>query len=419
MFERDTWQEIYSVLRRNKMRTFITAFGVIWGIFMLVLLLGAGTGLRNGVFSMYGDFATNSIFMWSQQTTMPYKGFRRGRQIIFNSSDTKSIKNQVNEIQYITPRINITGWGLNSLVIRKKESASFNIIAEYPDYYKIDPIDITQGRYLNEADIEEERKVAVIGKSAYESLYKPDEDPIGTYIKVNDSYFQVVGSFESQHGEQWGEWQNSWVVLPFTTAKKIYNMGDVVGWYAITAKPGYSVTEVGQKIRTLLKQRHRIAPEDDQAIGEQNVEEEFKKMVGLFNGINAIVLIVGLGTLLAGVIGVSNIMLITISERTREIGIKRALGATPVKIISQILYEATALTFIAGYVGLVLGLILVEVVRKVLASLPQQPSMFQNPTVAVNLVISALVIIVIAGLLAGIMPARRALKIKPIEAIRV
>jgi putative ABC transport system permease protein len=419
MFERDTWQEIYSVLRKNKMRTFITAFGVIWGIFMLVLLLGSGAGLKNAVFNMYGNFATNSIFMWSQQTTIPYQGFRRGRQIIFNDSDTKTIKNKIEEIQYITPRINITGWGLNSIVVRKKESESFNIMADYPDYIKIDPLDIVKGRYINDTDIEEQRKTAVIGNSVYESLYKPGEDPIGTYIKVNDSYFQVVGWFTSQHEENWGEWQNSWVVLPFTTAKKIYSMGDVVGWYAITAKPDYTATKTGQKIRTLLKQRHHIAPEDNDAIGEQNVEEEYRRMVGLFKGINFLILIVGLGTLLAGVIGVSNIMLITINERTREIGIKRALGATPVKIITQILYEAVALTFIAGYIGLFIGLFIVELVNQIISRLPEQPAMFQNPSVDVDLVLWALLIIVISGLFAGIMPARRAVRIKPIEAIRI
>lgn len=422
MFDRDRWQEIFSALKKNKLRTALTAFGVFWGIFMLVIMLGSGNGLENGVYDGMGGFATNSVFMWSQNTTVPYKGFKKGRWYQFNNSDTKVLKEQIPEIESIAPRLQARFWeseGQNN-VVRGLKTGAFNIFGDYPEFNKIDPVTILKGRYINHEDIEKRRKIVVIGARVADLLFEKDENPLGEYIQVRGVYFMVVGVYKSQHNGGWAEWQETTIEMPLTTLQQVYNFGDKVGWYAITSRSDVSVSLVEEKAKTILKKRHSVAPEDNEAIGTENVEQQFKKIGKLFMGIKALIWIVGIGTLLAGVIGVSNIMLIIVKERTKEIGIQRALGATPFNIISQIISESIFLTSIAGYIGLLLGVGVVEGINMMLQKSQEAGAnvMFTRPEVDFNVAMTALIILIVCGAIAGFIPAKRAINVKPIEALR-
>jgi len=418
IFDRDRWQEIFSVLKKNKLRTFFTAFGVFWGIFMLIIMLGSGKGLSNGVKTGMGDMATNSMFMWTQRTTVPFKGFPRGRFYNFNNGDTQALIDNIPEIEYIAPRIQGFNRSGDNNVVRAERTGNFRIQGDYPEYNLIDPVKMLKGRFINNLDITDERKVIVIGQRVYEEMFEPNENPIGEYLRISGVYFKVVGLCKSKKNDQQAEQENQQVFMPFTTLQKTYNYGDVVGWYSITAKKNVMVSTIEEKAKTLMKQRHSIAPDDDRAIGSANVEEEFKKMTNLFTGINTLIWIVGIGTLLAGMVGVSNIMMIIVKERTQEIGIQRALGASPASIISQIITESVFLTAVAGYVGLVIGVVLIEAVNYMLISTNASTGMFSNPSVDFAVAIKALVVLIISGAVAGMIPANRAVSIKPIDALR-
>jgi putative ABC transport system permease protein len=422
MFDRDRWQEIFSALKKNKLRTALTAFGVFWGIFMLVIMLGSGKGLENGVYDGMGGFATNSVFMWTQNTTVPYKGLKKGRWFNFNNNDTKMLREQIPEIESLAPRLQARFWnkeGQNT-VVRGLKTGAFNIFGDEPDFNKIDPVTILKGRYINFEDIEKCRKVVVIGTRVADLLFEKTENPLGQYIQVRGIYFMVVGVFKSQHNGGQAEWQEKIVEMPLTTLQRVYSYGNQVGWYGITSKANVSVNYVEDKAKALLKKQHTIAPEDNEAIGSENVEKQFIKINKLFLGIRALIWIVGIGTLLAGVIGVSNIMLIIVKERTKEIGIQRALGATPFNIISQIITESVFLTSIAGYIGLLLGVGVVELINMVLEKTQEAGSnmMFTRPEVDFNVAITSLIILIVCGAIAGFIPAKRAINVKPIEALR-
>lgn len=418
MFDRDRWQEIFDTLKKNKMRTFFTAFGVFWGIFMLMVLLGSGEGLRKGVSSGMGDMATNSMFMWTQRTTMPFKGFPRGRFYNFNNGDTKAMIDNITGIEYIAPRIQGYSQEGNNNVVRGERTGAFNIQGDYPAYNLIDPMNINQGRFINDNDIEQTRKVAVIGKRVQEEMFKPEENPIGEYLRINGVYFQIVGVVSSRKNDNEAIRDNQNIYLPFTTVQKTYNYGDIVGWYSITAKKGFSVSDIETQAKALMRKRHSIDPADTRAVGSFNVENQFQKMTRLFAGIAGLIWIVGIGTLLAGVIGISNIMLVVIKERTKEIGIQRAIGARPWTIVSQIITESVFLTTFAGYLGLVAGVGVIELVNNAMKKMGDSAGMFKDPSVSFHVAVSALIILIIAGVVAGIIPARKAVKIKPIEALR-
>jgi len=418
MFDLDRWQEIYHVLKSNKLRTFLTAFGVFWGIFMLVIMLGSGNGLENAISRNFADMATNSVFIWSQQTTVSYKGFPRGRRFNYDNDDATALRNAIPEIKYLAPRIRGGDFFSTNNVIRGLKAGSFSIMGEYPDFFLIDPIYIDEGRLINEMDIEEKRKVVVIGTRVKDLLFEPDEEALGEYIQIQGVYFRIVGIHRSRRNGEQAERENQNIYMPFTTLQKTYNYGNVVGFFAITSQDGIPVSVVEAKAIEILKQRHGVAPNDDRAIGHFNLEEEFRKFQGLFTGISVLVWIVGIGTLLAGIIGVSNIMLVVVKERTREIGIQRAIGATPVKIISQILTEAIVLTTFAGYFGLVMGVGLLELINFALENSGADTEMFYKPGVDFRVAMIALSILVFSGAIAGFIPARRAIAVKPIDALR-
>ncbi len=419
MFDRDKWQEIYSSLKSNKLRTFFTAFGVFWGIFMLIIMLGSGNGLRNAVYEGMGDFATNSAIMFTRQTTIPYKGFPRGRQWLFHTSDMEALLKNIPEIDQLAPRLQPWGGNGGNNVVHGLKTGAYNITGDFPAINKIDPVRLLKGRFINEIDLQNKRKVAVIGNRVQDELFKTGDAVVGEYIRINGVYYQVVGVFEPKNKNiNIGGEKDKSIFIPFTTMQVSYNLGDDVHYFLVTAKPDKSASVVEEKCMKLLAERNHIAPEDEQAFGHFNLEKEFKKMNGLFLGIRVLIWIVGTGTLLAGVIGVSNIMLIIIKERTREIGIQRAIGATPWRIISQVITESVTLTAMAGSFGLVLGVFLLEMINNMLAGSAEKSEMFRNPEVDIQVAVTALIVLIISGVVAGLIPARKAVSMKPVDALR-
>ncbi len=397
----------------------MTAFGVFWGIMMLIIMVGSGNGLRNSVFDGFQDFATNSAFMWTRQTTMPYKGLPRGRSWLFCNADMKALREGIPELGYLAPRLQPWSGNGENNVVRGIKTASYDIFGDYPDYFRIDPVSLVSGRVINDLDILENRKVVVIGKRVKEELFNANENPIGQYIRIKGVYFQVVGVFEPKNKNiSFGGDKEKTVFIPFTSLQIAYNMGDQVHFLALTAKNNTPVSIIEKKAMAILASRNKVAPEDEQAFGHFNLEEEFKQMTGLFTGINVLIWIVGIGTLFAGVVGVSNIMLIVVKERTHEIGIQRSIGATPWKVIGQILMEAVALTALSGMIGLVIGVGILELINYQMVNSGGESEMFKNPGVDFNVALTALIVLIFSGLLAGLIPARKAVSVKPVEALR-
>lgn len=415
MFDSDSWQEIFATIKKNKLRTALTCFGVFWGIFMLVVMIGSGNGLSNGIMKDFAGTATNSFFCWAQKTSKPYKGMKPGRNFNFNNDDTKALK-QLPELAVVAPMNQLGNYEGTNNVVRGLKNGGFEVSGVYPELRKIEATNIKSGRFLNQNDIDDKRKVAVIGKRVQEILFEKDENPIGEYIRVQGVYFRVVGVTEPASGGERGREAGEKVQIPFTTFQQAFNYGDIVGWYAIMASKGVPATKAEDMALALLRERHKVAPDDAIAIGHWNMEKEFNKLNGLFAGISGLVWIVGTGTLLAGIIGVSNIMLIVVKERTKEIGIRRAIGAPPGHIVRQLILESVFLTTIAGYVGLILSIALMEGIASVLPS--DDSSMFTNPTIDLNVALTALAILIGAGALAGLIPARKAIAIPPVEALR-
>jgi len=416
MFDLDHWREIYTALSANKLRTFLTAFGVFWGILMLMIMLGSGAGLENGVNQDFADNATNSFWVWSQRTSIPYRGLPQGRPLQLTNDDTAAIRERVPEVSVLAPRNQLGGWRGGNNVTRGTQAGAFSVFGDYPQIMDVEPVRITEGRFLNPFDLEEQRKVAVLGPRVAEVLFEPGEEPIGDHIRINGVYFKVVGVFEPIDAEDQQEQES--IYIPFTTFQKAFNQGNRVNWFAITSQADVPASIAEDKVLTLLRQRHRVHPEDDRAFGHFNLEEEYEQVQGLFLGIRTLIWIVGIGTLAAGVIGVSNIMLVIVRERTHEIGVRRAIGAPPASVMSQIILEAILLTSVAGYVGLIVGMGLMDLTATLLAAGGGQTQMFKNPGVDLASAMQALVILVIAGTLAGIIPARRAVSISPVDALR-
>lgn len=409
----DRWQEIWHTITHNKMRSFLTAFGVFWGMFMLVAMVGAGIALQRGMNRGIEGFSTNSCFVWEEKTSEPYKGFKKDRSWYIENADIPVIIQKVPELQYIAPVL--FGGNSTNNVTRNDKAGSFNVKGNYPSYNLIDASKMLYGRFVNDIDILEKRKVCVIGERVYELLYPNKENPVGTSIKVNGIYFQVIGVARHTSNINIGGNAQETVVLPFSTMQQAYNMGNRIHFLAVTAKPGIKMKEVEEKVHAVLRDNHSIAPTDKKAVGGFNMEDIFNQFMYLGIGIASLIWIVGLGTLLAGAIGVSNIMLVTVRERTKEIGVRRALGATPRNIIAQILTESIVLTLIAGVLGIMFGVGLLALVGKLLENGAQ---FFRDPQISFNVAIVALLILVVIGTFAGFLPANRAMRIKPIEAIR-
>jgi len=418
IFDKDNWQEIAGALKANKLRSLLTAFGVFWGIFMLIIMVAAGKGLYNGAMYDFQSLASNSVFLWTRPTTKPYKGFPRGRKFNFNNNDIAALRLHIPEIEYIAPRNQLGGFRKVTNVSTGQKNGAFTIYGDYPEIVYISLMDIISGRFINHMDLKEKRKVAVIGARVREILFNPDEDPIGRHIQVKGIYFKVIGTFESRKEGDEAEEETQTVYIPFTIFQQAFNYGNLVGWFSLTSKKDVPASEVEKKAIAFLAERHQVAPDDAHAIGHWNTEKEYKKMTNLFIGIKALIWFVGICTLMAGVIGVSNIMLYIVKERTREIGIKRAIGATPFAVVSQIILESVLLTTVAGYFGLVVAVGMTELVASAMKGAGGGSEFFKNPEVNLTVAAVALVVLIVSGALAGLIPAQRAVSIKPVEAIR-
>ena len=419
MFDRDKWNEILEALTANTFRTILTAFGVFWGIFILVILLAAGNGLENGVKKGFDGIATNTMFMWSQTASKPYKGLPANRKFNFKNADVAALKENFPDLLYVSPRNQLGGFEGANNVVRGTKTAAYTIYGDYPELINQEPMDIPKGRFLNQQDITLKRKVAVIGQGVIKELYTPVEEVIGTYIKINGVNFMIVGVYKSKSNNRGGgEEEQKKIFIPFTTFQQAFNFGDTVGWMALTANDGASITDLKPKILEFMKGRHSINPADDRAIGNFDLYAEFSKVHSLFAILRFIAYFVGTLVLLSGVIGISNIMLIVVKERTKEIGIRRALGATPGAIRTQILTEAIFLTIMAGMFGIALATGVLWVLNFVLDSMPSDDMMFANPSVDLAVVFFALLILIGSGLLAGFIPAQTAIRVKPVDALR-
>ena len=424
MFDRDRWQEIFHAVKKNKSRSILTAFGVFWAIFMLVVMTGAGNGLRNGVSEGVKDFATNSGFMWAEKTSKAFEGYKRGRNWSITNKDIDAIRDRVADIKIISPRLE--GWSLGGgeNVVNGKFSAAFSVMGDYPSYRKIDPCTMVWGRYINDEDIRLKRKVCIIGEKVYEVMFDEDENPVGQYIRVNGVYFMVVGVFRSNNPQiNIGSNKKETIYLPFTAMQQTFNFGDRVHYFGMIAKEGVPVKDVIEQIKPILQTKHKLSPDDDEAIGQVDVENQIKTMGYIFLGINVLIWVVGIGTLIAGAVGISNIMLIIIKERTKEIGIQRAIGARPRIIISQILSESVFLTTIAGFLGLAFGTLILFIGDAAIDAaradaVTEDVTFFLNPGIGFTPAVSALLMLISVGLIAGLIPALKAVKIKPIDALR-
>lgn len=414
MFDRDKWIEILQVLGKNPFRTAATAFGVMWGIMMLIIMMGSGRGLENGVKANFNR-VTNSMFLWSQSTTLPYKGFRRDRNIQLRMDDVDYLKKTIPEIDIISPRTQLGGYrGANNVTYGLKTGA-FTVIGDTPDYIRIEPRTFSRGRFINWDDIHQSRKVCVIGERVFTELFAKDELPLGKYIQINGVNFQVIGTYKSNFTGERAEEDTKSIFIPITAFQKAFNWGDIVGWLSITSKADKSVEIMGDKIVAALKERHQVNPKDPRAFGFFNLQKRFNEMNGIFIGIRFLSWFVGILTLMAGIIGVSNIMLVIIKERTKELGVRKALGATPWNIVSQILLESLFLSALAGFLGVIAGVWLLEGVD---AFLSTDGGAFQNPGVNFRVLFTALIVLIVSGTLAGLLPAIRAVRIKPVEALR-
>lgn len=412
MFDYDKWQEIFSTIAKHKLRTGLTALGVFWGIFMLVFLMGAGNGLQNGVNGLFGGHAKNSLYMGSNKTTLPYKGLKPGRYFRLTNDDMAAVRsNFEEEIAYLAPRL----WMPAGEVEYEMKKATFDVRGDMPDLIHIDALEMDDGRFLNPNDVADKRKVAVIGRNVRDVLFEEGVSPLGKYIKLQNNEFMVVGVVKSNRRGEDGLDDEKTVLLPMTTVQQLRNRPGIIGMFVCAMKPGVAVSAVEEPLKALLKQRHRINPKDRRAIWSDNIEEEFKEINGLFMGITVLVWFVGIGSLLAGVIGVGNIMLILVKERTREIGIRKALGATPSSIVSMILMESVFLTTIAGYMGLASS---VGILFLMSWGMGDGIGYFANPEINPGVCLLALAILIICGALTGLVPAMQAANVNPVVALK-
>ena len=406
----DSYREILDTLTRNKSRTFLTGFGVLWGVFMLVSLIGGGQGLKELLNNNFEGFATNSAIIWSQPTTKAYGGFRKGRSWCMNYKDVERLNDQVPEIDVITPMI--SRWGCTAVYKDKKFSCTLKGFT--PDYAKVESPKLRYGRFLNNMDIQQRRKVCVIGKHVYKDLFPQGGDPCGKQIRIDKNYFSVVGVDFSSGGVNIDGSAEDAVCVPITLAQQTYNLGDSVHLICLTAMPGYTISDITPKMRAVIARAHQVDPEDEKGVTVFNTEVMFGMLDNLYTGVNFLIWLVGISTLLAGAIGVSNIMMVTVRERTTEIGIRRAIGATPRDILSQIISESVVLTAVAGMSGILLSVLILQMLELANTTDGILEAHFQ---VGFWTAVGAVAMLSILGVLAGLAPAGRAMSIKPVDAM--
>ncbi len=418
LLNKDLRKEIIESIRSNGFRTIITAFGVFWGIFILVLLLAASKGLENGVKRSFQGVATNTVFMWAQGISKSYKGLPKGRSYRFDVTDAEAIRQNIKGLKTVSPRNRLGGYGSSNSVQYKLNNGSYSVYGDYPEILTQKSLDILAGRFLNYNDIQKKNKIAVIGKAVRNELFKTGENVLGEYIKIQGVSFKIIGVYSANSSGARSVEEQKQIYIPFTTYDLAFNNGGKVGFFAITAKDNNSITSLKEDIMALLRERHTIHPEDERAIGNFDLFELFSKISGLFVALTGVAYFVGFLILISGIIGISNIMLIVIKERTKEIGVRRALGATPSSIRRQVLIESLFLTVISGMAGVSFAAFVIAIVNIILEKINDPEMMFANPSVSLLNIGVALFILVVCGLLAGLIPAQTAIKIKPIEALR-
>ena len=398
LFKKDTWQEIYYSLKNNKLRTFLTMIGVGWGMFLFVSLLGAAKGMENGFDRLFSGFATNSIFLWAQNTSIPYNGFPKGRQVSLHLPDMDLLEKRIPQIDYISPQNSRGSFGNpGEQMNRNGKTAVYTLTGDYPVGNKISEKKLIFGRYLNDADISGNKNVAVIGEAIYKNFFdaKKNENPIGKSINIKGLFFNVIGVYKV--AKAGGPNNNDTTVfIPLSTFTKIFNDGDKVDFFALVSKPDADLAVVEDLAKAELKKKNNVSPEDTNAFGTFNLGKMFEKVTGFLTGMQLLTIIVGTLTILAGVIAISNILLITVTERTKEIGIRRALGAKPSEVRNQILLESVVITLASGLLGFIFGIFLLMIIDIMTKNQEEFP--FYNPTVNYGEVFSAMGVMILLGL---------------------
>ncbi|TXN37050.1 ABC transporter permease [Flagellimonas hymeniacidonis] len=414
LFDRDLWIEIFHTLGKNMFRTFLTMLGVIFAMIILILLLGSANGMSNGFDKVFAGTASNSLFVWGQSTAEPYKGFERGRRIRYKIEDAEILKKQIPEIEVLAPRIELGNHRGVVTVYRKGQTSGSSVYGDYPEIDNITKKRLVEGRFLNKTDIEDSKKVCVIGEETYKLLFDKGENAIGEDIRINGVFFSVVGVYKPNNNINI-DGENA-VFIPFTTFQKAFNSGDRMGWMAIAVEPNTKVPVVENQIKDILKAKYDIHPDDERAIGSFDMSEIFNNISSFTNVLKGFSFFVGIFTLLAGVIAISNILLITVKERTKEIGVRRALGATPIVVKRQIVVEAIVLTAFAGLIGFAISVGILSILNSLWGSGKDFP--FVNPMVSIPQFSISFLLMVSLSVLIGLIPANKAIKVRPIEALR-
>ncbi|MBZ0207009.1 MAG: ABC transporter permease [Flavobacteriales bacterium] len=412
MFDAEKWAEIFDTISKNKLRTVLTGFSVFWGIFMLIILLGTGKGLSNGFSYNFRNTAKNTIDIWGGQTTKPWQGLAVDREIQLDTRDVEAMRTAIPGLEHITGNLRV--WRGRSQLSRGKNYGNFTISGVTPEFTELQDQQILQGRFINEVDQIRTRKVIVLAEDSRDALFK-GEDPIDQWVQVNNIPFQVVGVYRFESSGR-GMNQNSQVFIPLSVVQRVFNAQQSVDKITFSFLDGsiQGSEQAAQRAVAVLASRHRFDPTDERAVYVNNNVENAEVFGKIFGGINAFLWIIGIGTIVAGIVGVSNIMLIVVKERTREIGIRKALGATPADVVAQVIMEAVFVSAVAGYFGLVCGVGLLEFIS---SNVPGT-EMFRDPTIDIGVALWATAVLVVAGALAGLIPARRAAAIRPIEALR-
>ncbi len=406
LIDKDTWQELRESLTKNKLRTVITMIGVWWGILLLIGLLGSAKGIENKFSVQFGDYATNSVFIWGQSTSKAFKGYQEGRRPRLKYSHLEKIKNQVKGIKFLLPRTS-----KDVQVVRGVQYDNFGLSGDFPLLDQIQKKNLISGRFINQLDVDDSKKVAVISDDVYKQLFDIEEKAIGEFIKINEINYKVIGVFEQGDFDFGGE-----LHIPFTTFRDVYNQGDNIGWITVTGEDGYNIRQIENDVKLVLKNLTYVHPDDNRAFGSFNLGELFERFEGFLMGMQFLTWFVGIATLIAGVFAIGNILLITVKERTKEIGIRRAIGATPFEIKRQIVLESIFLTIIAGIFGIISGGWILIAMDSAFGSGPD--SVLINASVPILVVFISLIILVVFGTLIGLIPANRATSIKPIDALR-
>ena len=407
LFDRDTWQEVLGSLGKNRLRSILTMIGVWWGILLLIGLLGSARGIENNFNVLFEDFATNSVFVVGGKTSMPFKGYEEGRPVVLKLEDVKKIEENVEGVEFVVPR----NMG-NSILSRKTFSGSFNGTGDFPLLNEVAKPDLTRGRFINQSDIDGLRKVIVISEDVYKQLFEKDENPIGEMLLLGKTNFKVIGVFNVVN---FGGPQIDYH-LPFTTFQQMYSRGDKIGWMMITGKPEYDINQIEADAKLMLKNISKVHPSDNAAFNSFNLGDKFGQFTGFLNGMQFLTWFVGIATLIAGVFAIGSILLITVKERTKEIGIRRALGATPTMIKQQIIVESVTLALTAGFIGIITGGLMLMWLNHSMQN-SAEPWM-RSPSVSIGMAFLALLLVAVLGTLIGLIPANKATSVKPIDALR-